>query len=136
MLWWDYVKIPGRLDVKQLRNELWKFYQQFWDTLYFPMKYFLMKYFLMKYFLMKYFLMKYFLMNFFLMKYLMKYSPGFWQDGQPNGGPTQNCIRTYLDRRWQDMSCTDRWNISIINYELPAFQCVMRAIKPSLCLDP
>ena len=30
---------------------------------------------------------------------------GFWEDDEPNGGELQNCVRTYLDRRWQDQSC-------------------------------
>ena len=35
MPWWHYVKIPSRSDVKWPRNELWKFYHQYWNTLYF-----------------------------------------------------------------------------------------------------
>ena len=33
---------------------------------------------------------------------------GFWETGQPNGGAGENCVRTYIDRRWQDKSCDDR----------------------------
>lgn len=35
--------------------------------------------------------------------------PGFWETGQPNGGTGENCIRTYIDRRWQDRSCDERY---------------------------
>ena len=31
----------------------------------------------------------------------------FWEAGQPNGGTGENCIRTYLDRRWQDKGCDE-----------------------------
>ena len=33
---------------------------------------------------------------------------GFWEPGQPNGGRNENCIRTYIDRRWQDKGCEER----------------------------
>ena len=29
----------------------------------------------------------------------------FWESGQPNGGPIENCIRTYQSRKWQDTDC-------------------------------
>ena len=41
---------------------------------------------------------------------------GFWQEGQPNGGPDQNCIRTYLDRRWQDINCLDMCDFHYFRY--------------------
>ena len=34
---------------------------------------------------------------------------GFWQTGQPNGGVGENCARTYIDRRWQDVNCDQRY---------------------------
>jgi len=30
---------------------------------------------------------------------------GFWETSYPNGGPTQNCARSYIDRRWRDEYC-------------------------------
>ena len=33
---------------------------------------------------------------------------GFWETGQPNGGTLENCVRTYIDRRWRDQSCDER----------------------------
>jgi len=32
----------------------------------------------------------------------------FWEAGSPNGGPAENCVRTYLDRRWKDVDCVER----------------------------
>jgi len=32
---------------------------------------------------------------------------GFWETGQPNGGTLENCVRTYIDRRWRDQSCDE-----------------------------
>jgi len=39
----------------------------------------------------------------------------FWEAGQPNGGQGENCIRTYLDRRWQDKSCEEQ-NCAFCNF--------------------
>ena len=33
---------------------------------------------------------------------------GFWEAGQPNGGGTVNCARTYIDRRWTDEYCDSK----------------------------
>ena len=32
----------------------------------------------------------------------------FWEDGSPNGGEAENCVRTYLDRRWKDVYCGEK----------------------------
>jgi len=34
---------------------------------------------------------------------------GFWASGQPNGGETVNCARTYIDRRWTDEYCDSKY---------------------------
>ena len=31
-----------------------------------------------------------------------------WETGSPNVGPAENCVRTYLDRRWMDVDCVER----------------------------
>jgi len=33
---------------------------------------------------------------------------GNWDAGNPNGGPAENCARTYIDRKWQDKDCSER----------------------------
>jgi len=41
----------------------------------------------------------------------------FWETGQPNGGIDENCIRTYLDRRWQDKPC-DELNCALCHFPI------------------
>ena len=33
----------------------------------------------------------------------------FWEPGSPNGGAMENCAKTYLDRRWKDVDCVERF---------------------------
>ena len=33
---------------------------------------------------------------------------GFWQVGQPAGGTAENCIRTYIDRKWDNKGCEEK----------------------------
>jgi len=40
----------------------------------------------------------------------------FWETGSPNGGPAENCVRTYLDRRWKDVDCIER-NCAFCHFE-------------------
>lgn len=40
----------------------------------------------------------------------------FWEAGSPNGGPLENCVRTYLDRRWKDVDCIER-NCALCHFQ-------------------
>jgi len=40
----------------------------------------------------------------------------FWEAGSPNGGPAENCVRTYLDRRWKDVDCGEK-NCALCHFE-------------------
>ena len=48
-----------------------------------------------------------------------KTEAGFWEAGSPNGGRAESCVRTYLDRRWKDVDCSER-NCALCHFPVSA----------------
>ncbi|XP_023337222.1 uncharacterized protein LOC111708162 isoform X2 [Eurytemora carolleeae] len=44
-----------------------------------------------------------------------KVDASFWEVGQPNGGEGENCVRTYVDRKWNDEPC-DQLNCALCHF--------------------
>jgi len=54
---------------------------------------------------------------------------GFWDPGQPNGALLENCARSYINRRWQDVDCSTR-NCALCNFPT-GMNLTMRGLCPS-----